>query len=89
MTQTSLHQLKTSVDPRDEFKQLYIDHKKHVFAMALSILRDFELAEDSCLKFFLAVFWVNVSMLCELSGIAKKLPANGRKSPIRRLDSFQ
>ncbi|AZU62596.1 RNA polymerase sigma factor [Neobacillus mesonae] len=46
MTQTSLYQLKTSVDHRDEFQQLYIDHKKHVFAMALSILRDFELAED-------------------------------------------
>jgi RNA polymerase sigma factor (sigma-70 family) len=56
MTQTSLHQLKTSVDPRDEFKQLYIDHKKHVFAMALSILRDFELAEDVMQEVYIKLY---------------------------------
>ncbi|MFP5114145.1 RNA polymerase sigma factor [Bacillaceae bacterium C204] len=56
MTQTSVHQLKTSVDPREEFKQLYNDHRKHVFAMALSILRDIELAEDVLQEVYIKLY---------------------------------
>ncbi|ASN06344.1 RNA polymerase sigma factor [Virgibacillus necropolis] len=40
----------------EEFKQLYREHKKDVFAMALSILRDFELAEDVLQEVYIKLF---------------------------------
>lgn len=46
MRQPNLHQQKNSVESNLEFKQFFDLHKKNVFAMALSILRDSSLAED-------------------------------------------
>lgn len=39
-----------------EFHQLFNDHKKHVFAMALSILRDYELAEDVLQEVYIKLY---------------------------------
>jgi RNA polymerase sigma factor (sigma-70 family) len=56
MVQTSLHQTENSIDNLTEFKNLFNEHKKHVFAMALSILRDFELSEDVLQEVFIRLF---------------------------------
>ncbi len=44
------------IDNLAEFKQLFNAHKKHVFAMALSILRDFEMAEDVLQEVYIKLF---------------------------------
>lgn len=56
MDQTSLHQSDTSIDNITEFKHLFSEHKKHVFAIALSILRDFELSEDVLQEVYIKLF---------------------------------
>lgn len=56
MGQTSSQQVKNSNDNLEEFKQLFDEHKKHVFAIALSILRDFELSEDVLQEVFIKLF---------------------------------
>ncbi|PEJ59963.1 MULTISPECIES: RNA polymerase sigma factor [unclassified Bacillus (in: firmicutes)] len=56
MGQTSSQQREILIDELDEFKQLFNEHKKHVFAMALSILRDFELSEDVLQEVFIKLF---------------------------------
>lgn len=56
MSHLSLKRAEKSIENVNEFKQLYEDHKKNVFAMALSILRDFELAEDVLQEVFIKFF---------------------------------
>ncbi|WP_257352067.1 RNA polymerase sigma factor [Pseudalkalibacillus decolorationis] len=56
MNQTSLHQSDEANENMEEFKQLFDEHKKHVFAMALSILRDFELSEDVLQEVYIKLF---------------------------------
>ncbi|AYV68679.1 hypothetical protein C2I06_18330 [Niallia circulans] len=56
MDQTSLHQSDASIDNIAEFKQLFSDYKKYVFAIALSILRDFELSEDVLQEVYIKLF---------------------------------
>ena len=57
MNQTSLqHSNERYNDDLTEFKKIFSEHKKHVFAMALSILRDFELAEDVLQEVFIKLF---------------------------------
>ncbi|MDF2791911.1 MAG: hypothetical protein K0S80_5013 [Neobacillus sp.] len=56
MNQTSLHQSEPSIDALAEFRQLFNEHKKHVFAIALSILRDFELSEDVLQEVYIKLF---------------------------------
>lgn len=56
MISSSLRQSEKSMDNMDEFKQLFNEHKKHVFAMALSILRDSELAEDVLQEVFIKLY---------------------------------
>jgi RNA polymerase sigma-70 factor (ECF subfamily) len=40
---------------QDAFKELYMQHKKHVFAVCIRIVRDFSLAEDLTQETFLQV----------------------------------
>ncbi|WNF22266.1 RNA polymerase sigma factor [Mesobacillus jeotgali] len=56
MNQTNLHQHNEPVDSNLAFKQLYDLHKKNVFAMALSILRDSSLAEDVLQETFIKLY---------------------------------
>ncbi len=56
MNEISMENSEKSIENLDEFKQLFNDNKKHVFAMALSILRDFELAEDVLQEVFIKLF---------------------------------
>lgn len=56
MVQTFLKQSNKDDHNVDEFKQLFNEHKKHVFAMALSILRDFEWAEDVLQEVYIKLF---------------------------------
>lgn len=56
MNQKSLHQSDESIDNIAEFKQVFIEHKKHVFAIALSILRDFELSEDVLQEVYIKLY---------------------------------
>ncbi|WLR55865.1 RNA polymerase sigma factor [Mesobacillus subterraneus] len=56
MSQTNLHQQKNPVDSNLEFKQLFDLHKKSIFAMALSILRDSALAEDVMQETFIKLY---------------------------------
>jgi RNA polymerase sigma factor (sigma-70 family) len=39
-----------------EFKELFEEHKKHVFAMALSIVRDYDIAEDVLQEVFIKLY---------------------------------
>lgn len=56
MNEMNMQQSEKPIKRIDEFKQLFIDNKKHVFAMALSILRDFELAEDVLQEVFIKLY---------------------------------
>lgn len=56
MGHTSLHHNDDLIDNKAEFKQLYDEHKKHVFAMAISVLRDFSLAEDVLQETFIKLY---------------------------------
>lgn len=56
MSHLSLHQQNKTVESNLEFKHLYTLHKKHVFAMALSILRDSSLAEDVMQETFIKLY---------------------------------
>ncbi|PLT29601.1 RNA polymerase sigma factor [Peribacillus deserti] len=56
MEQRSLDGLDHSNELGPEFRQLFMDHKKSVFAMALSILRDYELAEDVLQEVYIKLF---------------------------------
>jgi RNA polymerase sigma factor (sigma-70 family) len=56
MAQPSLHPPDTTMTNMVEFQQLFTEHKKHVFAVALSILRDFELAEDVLQEVYIKLF---------------------------------
>jgi RNA polymerase sigma factor (sigma-70 family) len=56
MSQTNLHHEKNPVDNNLEFKQFFDLHKKNVFAMAFSILRDSSLAEDVMQETFIKLF---------------------------------
>ncbi|MDZ5712686.1 RNA polymerase sigma factor [Jeotgalibacillus haloalkalitolerans] len=56
MNEMSKQQSEKPAEHYEEFKQLFSDHKKHVFAMALSVLRDFELAEDVMQEVFIKLF---------------------------------
>ncbi|WP_261130657.1 RNA polymerase sigma factor [Bacillus sp. Marseille-Q3570] len=56
MNRPSLDQSDHTIGNIQEFKQLFNEHKKHVFAIALSILRDFELAEDVLQEVFIKLF---------------------------------
>lgn len=56
MNQVSFRKRKEEIQNLDHFKQIYDEHKKPVFAMALSILRDFELAEDVLQEVFIKLF---------------------------------
>lgn len=56
MSQTNLHQQKKTVESNLEFKQVFDLHKKNVFAMALSILRDSSLAEDVMQETFIKLY---------------------------------
>lgn len=56
MGQTSLHQKENLIQHKSEFKRIYDEHKKNVFAMALSILRDFSLAEDVLQEVFIKLY---------------------------------
>lgn len=56
MNEMSMQHSEKPNDKLDEFKHLFNDNKKHVFAMALSILRDFELAEDVLQEVFIKLF---------------------------------
>ena len=56
MVQSSSHQLTGSISNTAEFKQLFNEHKKSVFAIALSILRDFELSEDVLQEVYIKLF---------------------------------
>lgn len=56
MVQTVLKKSHKSNDNLTDFKQLFSEQKKHVFAMALSILRDFELAEDVLQEVYIKLF---------------------------------
>ncbi|WP_430787246.1 RNA polymerase sigma factor [Virgibacillus flavescens] len=50
------HKADKPIDNMAEFKQLYMEHKKSVFAMALSVLRDFALAEDVLQEVYIKLF---------------------------------
>jgi RNA polymerase sigma factor (sigma-70 family) len=56
MNDPSIHQLDTSQPHLDAFKQLFQHHKKSVYALALSILRDASLAEDVLQEVFIKFF---------------------------------
>ena len=56
MRQSSLHQHENQVKKNLVFKQLFDLHKKNVFAMALSILRDPSMAEDVMQETFIKLF---------------------------------
>jgi RNA polymerase sigma factor (sigma-70 family) len=56
MAQPKLKRVENDSDDMNDFKQLFDEHKKSVFAMALSILRDFELAEDVLQESFIKLF---------------------------------
>lgn len=56
MNQKSFHQEDSSIENMTEFKRLFNEHKKHVFAIALSILRDFELSEDVLQEVYIKLF---------------------------------
>jgi RNA polymerase sigma factor (sigma-70 family) len=56
MAQPKLNRVENDSDDMNDFKQLFDEHKKSVFAMALSILRDFELAEDVLQESFIKLF---------------------------------
>lgn len=56
MGQTSSQQIEIPIDDLEDFKQLFNEHKKLVFAIALSILRDFELSEDVLQEVFIKLF---------------------------------
>ncbi|WP_404451834.1 RNA polymerase sigma factor [Virgibacillus necropolis] len=56
MNEMSFQQSDKSMHDITEFKQLFREHKKDVFAMALSILRDFELAEDVLQEVYIKLF---------------------------------
>jgi RNA polymerase sigma factor (sigma-70 family) len=56
MFKSHISRSETPLTTMTDFKHLYIDHKKNVFAMALSILRDFELAEDVLQEVFIKLY---------------------------------
>lgn len=56
MGQVNIQQPTSSSDHLTDFRNLFDEHKKHVFAMALSILRDFELAEDVLQEVFIKLY---------------------------------
>ncbi|MFD0825452.1 RNA polymerase sigma factor [Neobacillus sp. M.A.Huq-85] len=56
MVHTNVKQSEMPIDNLAEFKQLFNAHKKVVFAMALSILRDFEMAEDVLQEVYIKLF---------------------------------
>ncbi|MBS4172691.1 RNA polymerase sigma factor [Bacillus sp. FJAT-49736] len=56
MEQFNYQRAETSIENLEEFKQHYVAYKKHVFAMALSILRDFELSEDVLQDVYMKLF---------------------------------
>ena len=56
MSQTNLHQQKNRVESNLDFKQFFYLHKKSVFAMALSILKDSSLAEDVMQETFIKLY---------------------------------
>lgn len=56
MEQVKRNQVDETIDNMADFKQLFIEHKKQVFAMALSILRDSELAEDVMQEVFIKLY---------------------------------
>jgi RNA polymerase sigma factor (sigma-70 family) len=57
MNHQHVHDVDRNNGKYDEFKQIYIENKKHVFAIALSILKDFELSEDVLQEVFIKFFW--------------------------------
>lgn len=56
MGNTSLQKESMSHEGASEFRALYEEYKKGVFAIALSILRDFDLAEDVLQESFIKLF---------------------------------
>ncbi|WP_042356798.1 RNA polymerase sigma factor [Bacillus rubiinfantis] len=56
MNYSSLQRLENTNNYADEFKQFFQDYKKHVFAIALSILRDTELAEDVLQEVYIKLY---------------------------------
>ncbi|WP_442597141.1 RNA polymerase sigma factor [Neobacillus sp. D3-1R] len=56
MAQPILHQSEQYDESLAEFKILFDQHKKHVFAIALSILRDFELSEDVLQEVYIKLY---------------------------------
>lgn len=56
MNQKGFHQEDNTIGNMSEFKHLFNEHKKHVFAIALSILRDFELSEDVLQEVYIKLF---------------------------------
>ncbi|MFZ3579209.1 RNA polymerase sigma factor [Virgibacillus sp. DJP39] len=56
MNEPSLYPSDKSIDNIAEFRHLFSEHKKDVFAMALSILRDFELSEDVLQEVYIKLF---------------------------------
>ncbi|WHY00236.1 RNA polymerase sigma factor [Neobacillus sp. DY30] len=56
MGQVNIKHYDQSSGDLTEFKQLFNEHKKHVFAVALSILRDFELSEDVLQEVFIKLY---------------------------------
>lgn len=56
MGQVKLQQPIRNSNHLTDFKKLFDEHKKHVFAMALSILRDFELSEDVLQEVFIKLY---------------------------------
>ncbi|MGV3467441.1 MAG: RNA polymerase sigma factor [Heyndrickxia sp.] len=56
MEQLNVYNSNESTGYISEFKQYFDEHKKHVFSIALSILRDFELSEDVLQEVYLKLF---------------------------------
>ncbi|KAB8137483.1 RNA polymerase sigma factor [Gracilibacillus oryzae] len=59
MTQSSISQLMLTKAEKGEleiFKDIYEDNKKHVFVIALSILKDVELSEDIMQEVFIKLY---------------------------------
>lgn len=56
MAQPHIKDLNQSKQNLSEFKELFNEHKKHVFAMAMSILKDYEMAEDVLQEVFIKLY---------------------------------
>ena len=56
MDHARMDHINSSADDMTEFKQIFVEYKKSIFAVALSIVKDFDLAEDVQQEVFVKLY---------------------------------